>query len=330
MRYYDITITNPKTGEEIKPSSLGGLGITSLLPNGQTNPAALNIELNCPIAFYAQPAGGTFLRIWGLGVRDISSALDLNGMFITVSAGMAQGLPLANPRQRGVIVKGQIQQAFGNWIGTDMTVDLLLTPPTGSPDSPKNYILNWRAGVPLSIALGQTFATALPNLKQNIAISPNLILAHDEVGYYASLEQFADIVNTLSCSIIGGDTYPGVQISVTADTVTAWDGTTKPDPKDIKEIAFQDLFGQPTWGDHQTITFKTAMRGDINLCDTIKLPRNAGPGTRITTEAAQTRYGGQTTFNGNFLVVAMAHFGNYRQPDAFSWNTTFWATPAQP
>jgi hypothetical protein len=145
MRYYNIVLANPTTGEQILPSSLGakrgtnilapnlsGQDITSLLPNGQPNPGALNIELDISESPRHIPVGESYLRIWGLGLQDIGATLDLNGVNISMFAGMSKGLPLANPAQSGLIVKGSVFNSWGNWIGTDQTIDLVLGPPTGN------------------------------------------------------------------------------------------------------------------------------------------------------------------------------------------------------
>jgi hypothetical protein len=316
VRFYRIQITDPTTGKDVIPSSLGGLGITSVLPNGQINPAALNVEFDLPIAPYHTPAGGCWVRIWGLGLKDIGSAFDLNGALISVFAGMSKGLPLANPAQARLLVKGQIFQSYGNWVGTDMTVDLLLAPATGSNDDPKNFVIDWRAGMTLATALSSTLATALPTAKQTINISPRLVQSHDSAGYYATLAQLASVLNRISTSIIKDANYPGVVINYNGDTVTVTDLTGPQNP--AKAIAFQDLIGQPTWIGPQTIQAKLVLRGDINPMDTVTLPR----GLATSTAATLARFQDRTTFSSDYAVQSVHHFCNFRQSDAASFNTT--------
>jgi hypothetical protein len=323
LRYYQIRIQNPNTGAAVLPSSLGGLSISSLLPGGGVNVAALQIELDIPVAAQHAPAGQAFLRIWGLGLKDIGNAFNLNGMNISISAGMSAGLPLANPSQARLLVKGRIFQAFGNWVGTEQTVDLLLTPPAGTTNSPANYVLSWKAGTTLADALSTTFATALPTAKQNITISSRLKLNYDVTGYYESLVQFASWLNEFSKSIITDAGYLGVTIDYSdGDTINVMDFTGPPSP--VKAIAFQDLIGQPTWIEPSKIQAKCVMRGDINLGDMVSLPQSLV----TTTAQAMTSFAGtqnpsnSLTFSGNYLVTDIHHYGNFRQPDAASWNTT--------
>lgn len=322
MRYYNVAITDPTSGKDFPFKSLGGLQLTSLLTNGNPNPAALNIELDAVEYNYATPdQNSTWLRVWGLGLQDLASSFDLNGKNIKLSVGMSRGLPLANPAQQGLIINGQIFQAFGNWIGTEQTLDINIGPATGSPANPTNFTFYWKAGTPLSTALAQTLSTALPNFKQRIQISPNLVVGADETGYYQSLGQLAQWVNARTKPILGGS-YGGVQITSDGDTVNVWDSATKPSNDPIA-INPQDLLGQPTWFAPATISVKVVMRGDLNIGDLITLPQ-----TLITTQGnAFSRFSDQSTFNGTFQILQMHHYGNFRQPDAMSWNTTLQVTP---
>jgi hypothetical protein len=324
VRFYDIRLTDGTTGKPVLPSSLGGIPITSLLPSGQTNPAALNIEFDIPFANFAAPMQNSFLRIWGLGLKDISSAFNLTPVGkpvvnIQITAGMAKGLPLANPAQQGILLRGAILQAWGNWVGGDQTLDFTFQPSSGSPAAPLNFQFNWQAGTPLSTAIGQTLATAMPNQKQSIAISKNLTLNYDQHGTYQSARQFAAFINGMSQAIVGG-TYQGVKMSSDGSTVTVWDGTSQPSA--TKPIAFQDMIGQPTWVDPQTISVKLVLRGDLSLGSVISMPESLA----TQTQQSFLRFQDKSAFTGNYLVQQIQHFGNFRQSDAASWNTTIQAT----
>lgn len=325
MRYYRIDIRNPDTGAPIIPSSLGNLGITSLLPSGANNPAALQVELDIPVAPFHSPAGNSIIRIWGLGLQQIGTAFDLNDALIKIYGGMSKGLPLANPSQANLLISGRINQAFGNWIGLDQSIDLILSPATGTVDEPLNFVLNWRAGTPMADALSATLKTALPNAIQKIAISPRLVLSQDQPGYYYTLSQLAGVIFDMSKSIITDATYQGVVIDYDGVTVKVRDGTVKTEPKAIE---FQDLLGQPTWLKFNTISVKTVMRGDLFLQDVVTLPRQAIFATQAAS-ASQFRSDpkNQTTFSGNFVIQTCHHWGNFRQNDAASWCSVFEMTP---
>ncbi len=115
MRSYDILITQPSTGALVQR-------FTSRDASGRAIPGALNIEWDIPVAPFATPMGAAWVRVWGVSLAQISQSSDLNGMNIQVFGGMQKGLPLANPMQYGLLVQGQIFQAFGNWIDTNQTL----------------------------------------------------------------------------------------------------------------------------------------------------------------------------------------------------------------
>lgn len=337
MRFYAITITNPATGKLIQPGyfkSINAPWSYGSFLNGQTLTNALNIEMDIPISTYNNPRQGSFLRIWGVSLGELSQAANLNastfgpGMGITISAGMARGLPLANPAQAGVIVQGSIFQAFGNWEGTSQTLDMELLPPMGTDAAPSNIVINWKAGTPLSQAIAATLKSAFPTYTVNVAISPNLVLSHNQTGAYPTLSDFASYIYELSLSIIGG-TYIGVSIAVYGTMIQVYDGTQPYGATSItnpKQINFQDLIGQPTWISPTTINFKTVMRADIHIGDYVKMPANVvapyvltAPGAAFPNAPSRNK----SIFQGAFLVQEMHHFGNYRQPTAEAWVTTF-------
>ncbi len=322
------------------PSSLGG-PITSMLPNGPitgllaggagSNPAALNIELDIPVAPYHSPNGDAMLRIWGLSLKDLGNSFDLNPdpktgnptTNVVINAGMAKGLPLATAAagQAGPLVVGSVFQAFGNWTGTEQTLDIILAPAVGNMLSPVNYTLDWKANTTLATALQNCLQAALPKAKVTISISSRLTQTHDEPSVHGSLDELSKLVYELSKRIITDAGYPGVWISYDGVTVNVSDQT---NPTKPKKIAFQDLIGQPTWIGPNVIQAKFVMRSDLDIQSVVTLP----PGLVTTSQAALTAFTGMSnpanslTFSGDYVVQEIHHYGNFRQPDAQSWNTT--------
>ncbi|WP_343743379.1 hypothetical protein [Herbaspirillum huttiense] len=305
MRYYDILITDPNTGSTVRQ-------YTSY-KNGKSDPNALLVEMDLPVAPFNTPYGNAFVRVWGITRNDISQATDLNGKRIAVSGGMQKGLPLANPAQSGVLVQGVIQQAFGNWIGVDMTLDIVISTGTGSSLAPRNIVLDWKAGTPLSQAIASMLSAAFPGYQQQINIDSRLILASDDPGYYESMEQFAAYINGLSKSIIGG-TYGGVSIYLREKTFFVYDA---PDSTKPHQLQYQDMIGQPTWKNPGQIQVTLVMRADLSINDYVKLP----PSIITTTATALPAYRKKSIFDGAYQVAAIRHVGNSRQPDKESWVT---------
>jgi hypothetical protein len=309
MRYYKIRITDPATGKLVKEYS-------SLNTLGQTIPGALNVELDIPVFRMAEPAGAAYVKVWGISIQEIGQAFDLNNKNIEVYAGMQAGLPLANPKQAGLILQGTIQQAFGNWQGLEQSIDFIVNVIGGSGNDPKNITLNWRKGATLGDSIKASLAIAFPDYQAEINTSSNLVLNQDETGFYETVTQFADYVKIVSQHILGADKYQGVDILVQNKKFIIYDGTTQTAPKSVQ---FQELIGQPTWIDFGVIQYKCVMRADMNVGDYVKLP----PGQITTTAQSYSQYRNGSVFSGVFQVDQVRHVGNFRQPDASSWVTVF-------
>lgn len=320
MRYYAIVIDG-----QVKYSSLASGGISG----DTSNPGALNVEMDIPVVPFATPMGGAKVVVWGIGLADIGQAANLVGKDIQIFGGMAKGLPLANPAQAGLLAQGFIFQPFGNWIGTEQTLDLIIMPGagpngTGTAAGPRNIVLNWKKGTTLAAALKTTLSTAFQGFQQSINISDNLVRQADDVGYFQTVQQLALYVRQASKSIVKDEKYAGVDLVLVGKTFTAYDGTAAQSGT-VKQIAFQDLIGQPTWIEAPLIQWKTAMRADIAVGDTVKLP----PSQITNTQQAQSSLvNQQLNFQGNFTVSLVRHLGNFRQPDAASWVTVFEGYPA--
>ena len=364
MRFYDLIVSDPTTGAVWYPTSTGklvkgapppqtgsvstdssgmsvvtvagsnGVRATSTFTswvkalNGQmvSDPGALNIEFDFATIPFNTPQGSAQITVHGVGLQMIGQAANLNGQNITLQAGMKPGLPLATAAasQAGTILEGSIFQAFGNWQGTDQTLCLVCYPSASQQDQTIQFY--WPANMPLSTALANTFSQAFPKYNQQITIS-NISRPADGHGYYFNLQQLSDYIQQISRKIgvsIYGAQYPGVSISVTGNTIIAYDSV---NPLKTIQIAFQDTIGQPTWISSTDITFKTVLRADISVGMIIKLPTGISGYALNSAASAQpnTPASSKSAFQGSFFVNEVHHWANFRQPDADSWNTTFTA-----
>ena len=189
MRYYKITIRDPSGVLVQTASSVPGTNATyTSYANNQSLPGALQIELDIPIGTYAQPLGGALVKIWGISQKEISSATqwnprnvngELSAFSVEIEAGFQKGLPLANPKQRGLILSGIIFQSFGNWLDTEMSIDLIIQPNFGTTQSPKNISFKWPALTKLEDAITASMTNA--GFKAPIInINPNVVLNNTE------------------------------------------------------------------------------------------------------------------------------------------------------
>ena len=366
MRLYQITLTPPgqqasSTGQQsnavsvptiITPTFSPGFGFANMAGssggptyasflNGSVIPSAWDIELDIPVGAFGSPGeGGAWLRIWGVSLEEIAQATQLQGNYQTnpptpgynvqIIGGMGAGLPLATLQssQAGVLVQGQVLQAFGNWIGTDMTLEMVVTASTGTARGPQNFTLSWPPGTPLSSALQTTFQNAysgqlaLPT-PPTVNLSSTLTQQSDGSATFGDLRTLASYVRQASLRIMNSPTYLGVSIYPQGGSFNITDGSQQGSTSPV-QIQFTDLIGQPTWIQYPSIQIKTVMRGDLKLGGQIMLPQ----GILVTsTPTPGAQYRNSSVFQGSFLITALRHIGHFRQADAASWVTVITATP---
>lgn len=288
-----------------------------------------------PIAAYDTPMGAMAVTIHGIPMIDISAAHQFAGTEVVIKGGMQKGLPLANPSQAGVLVRGQVFQAFGNWEGTDMRLDLIVYPSRYTIDDPGNLILDWNAGQTLADALRNTFSIAYPGMPVVFNIGDNLVFAYPESNYCASLEELAQLVSRITHEVFKQKVF----ITIQAGAIRVFDTTHKPAPI---QMNFTDLIGQPTWLSQGIMQMKTVMRADIQVGSIIRMPAmhsngkefpfpNAPGFTTTYAAAALSPEGGalsstdknSLTFQNNFQISELRHIGNFRSPAGEDWATVF-------
>jgi hypothetical protein len=348
VRFYKIELAPPPTSSnpsttsgaaspsgtsaESTKNSSGQKGViyTSYV-NGMTDPGALNVYLDLYTVPSAQPYGAANVQIWGIPLSTISNAFDFNGWNIQITAGFQKGLPLANPNQQGLILKGRVLQSFGNWQGTDMNLNLVSI--AGYVDT-FNGGGNWPSGQPLAAALETYLKTAMPGYTfVTPTLNPNLVFPYEQPLAYSTFESFAKWIKQYSKASIGG-AYPGVDMRIDGTNIVAYDNTipttssnsaqdTKTTPTiRIIDLQFIDLVGQPIWIDLKTIQFKCPMRADIKLGDVVKMPVGYF-GIAPNSSSTPWNYRDKSAQSGYFQILEVHHLGNYRQPDGNSWVTVF-------
>lgn len=336
MRFYSLSISQPTTNRVWTVTKNGSFALGTITDvtftswvNGANNPAAQNFELDVPIAPGQVPQGKAVLRVWGVGLLQIGQAANLNGQNFTLLAGMQKGLPLANPSQSGLIVKGQIFQAFGNWQGVNQTLDLIVYP--GASDTNQDIMWSWPKGTQISAAIMQCFKQAFGQYHPAVQIG-NIVAPGDDKGHYTSLTRLATHVWNMSVKYgtpSFGEQYPGVNIFISGDSIIATDSTQQTSALPI-QLQFQDLIGQPTWIEPNRISFKAVMRHDIQIGSLVKFPAAVVSPYVLTTDSAaypNVPARNKSVFQGTFFVNEVHHLGNFRQPDADSWVSAYTAIP---
>lgn len=321
MRYYELTIQQQGASKPLRT--------WTSYPNGKPDPNALNVQFDIPVCTYAVPAGMVSITVEGVALSDLSEAQNFVGppdkpMIATLKGGMGGGLPLENPKQKGTIVVGEVFQAFGNWVGTDMTLELVLNPSvfTQQKGYQGNFILPWTKGTKLSDALQQCLSTAYQQSspKISINIADSWVATRDQHGAYHTLEELAQAVSNATET---DDLNSGVQIGINNGTLMVWDSSYQ--PKAV-QLSFTDFVGQPTWIDVNQMQIKTVMRSDLQLGSIIEMPKNYANVPGMVTTTAQSmpsslKY--KPTFTQKFQIIQLRQLGNFRSTDSGEWATVF-------
>lgn len=310
MRAYFIRIT--KQGD---PNTVLA-NFTSFAPDGSSNGSALQVEWDIPVYTYGEPAGGARVKIYGVSFDQIRQATDLNDADITVYGGMAKGLPLANPRQAGILLSGRIFQAFGNWIGREVSLELIAYAKADTNDAPVNLSFTWTKGQTLQAAVTQALTIAFPGSVITGSWSSDLVYTEDQPFAYKTVEQLAQRVYEISRAIIPADSYRGASITPTPAGFHLFDGTAT---QTAKQISFLDLVGQPTWLDAGTMQLSLVMRADLNVGDLIALPKGANVVNNAASALTRAKFA--TAFQGTYQIKSIRHLGSSRQAQAQSWVT---------
>jgi len=305
-RYFDVAIfdTQNKLVERFRSH------------DDQSRPkdGALMIEISAAVTLHANAGEGTVVTIYGLSRKYLQQQFNLNGFRIEVYGGMAKGLPLANPAQRGLLFVGNVQETTPMLEMGNVILVLSVTANAINPRSkPVNLFFKLKKGEKLENGIKNLF----PNEKLNISISDRLIVDYDIDKHFTVFDDFARYVFELSKHIIKDTEYKGVNASHKKDGIIFLDFS-KPSKKIIK-IDFKDLIGQPTFRDLYTIDARFVMRGDLSLGDTIQFPDKMNVQFGQGTFPLNTRQ--QATFKGNFTVLDLHHIGNSRASSGDSWVT---------
>jgi hypothetical protein len=230
----------------------GGPTFTSF-PNGMNDPGALQIEMDIPVAAFDSPAfSGAAIKIYGIPLSMISQANNLRFKNVKVFGGFQKGLPLANPAQAGLLVQGYIFQPFGNWIGTEQSLVLVILAGaapanTSAPATP--LVFFGPKGTTMASAITKALTAAYPNMTANVNISPNLTFLSDEAHVASSIEEFSRYVRRTSRGIIKSPTYPGVSIVPSGATFNVFDSqmpsgsSSTPSPFSKATLELSPMFG---------------------------------------------------------------------------------------
>ena len=317
MRYYSI---------EIAPAAGGTTPLiyTSKAADGTPNPGALQVELDLPVNSFTAPAGLGAIKIRGVSFADITEASYLSGppgRAVVIRGGMLKGLPLANPAQAGILFEGQIYQAFGNWQGTDVSLDLIVAPLAGSIDMPVNLAGKWQTGQSLQDFLTMILQQGFPGSVITGTLASNLVATQDVPIAFTNVVDLAQWANRVSLVVNNAQgsvttKFVGAFVTQTGNGFKLFDGTQASDQ--VTKIAYTDMIGNGTWLGVNQVQFKVVLRSDLAVGDLIQLPDNSN---LLNIVNSFTQFRQDVSFKNTFQIVSLRHLGNSRQADADSWCT---------
>jgi len=359
-RYYKIVLTPPIFSGNTSIPSVGANLLQAVsvqgkysgpivmwashASDGTSDPNALNVLFDLIEVSASTPSGAVFLTIEGIDLSQIASTqinnfkpITKNGQeshwTIQVYGGMLGGLPLAARQQKpGLILSGSVVTAFGNWVGTEMSLSFMVVP--GTPytrENPGNLVLNWQKGTELSQALASMFSTAYPTLKQKILIQNGMVNDSFQGHYAATLSQMAQHIQSVTQGWGGNESYPGVQVYIHNGTIYALDFT-QPLGNTIRP-SYESLIGQPAWINAATLQVTLVMRPDLQVGSLIEMPNNllGKPGLITTNPSPGTAFSQYpVNFKGTFVVTKLRHVGNFRSTDSRQWVTVVEASTSVP
>ena len=327
MRYYNITISPPTANpNQFQPFSF------SSQSNGVDNYSSLQLDLDIYQNAFHQYSSNGYIRLMGVDLKQLNNSANINPQVtedgskinlckIKVEIGMSKGLPYANPQQRGVIAQGGILQAFGNWQGTSVSLDIVLAPIAVDQNALNNITFSIEKGQELTDAVKLALQNSYKNpdgTPANVIGSFKQGLKYTEQAYaqHFNLFTLSSAVNRISRQIDPSPSYTGAIITATNTGFYLTDsGIT---PTATKVIKFTDVIGNLTWLGINTISAKVVMRGDLNVGDYISFEQGL-PISNIINN--QSQYRNKISFNGTFFVTKLHHVGSSRNFDGNSWVT---------
>ena len=330
-RYYDITVFQPGSGAASPAANV----LTSIayewtsFPNGKNDPNALNVELDILTSIYGIPGGdlgSSTVTIEGIPLSLLQQANNFGigpndepGAQITIKGGMQAGLPLANSKQAGLLLQGQVFQSYGNWVGTEMNISFVIVQSNFTLDRPGNFVFNWLPG----ISLAQALQTMLTNAYR---VYPSYTISMQLTGTYSTSFQVYDIERTLTQMTQFINRYePDITITIQGTEIIVSDTV---NIAQLVKLQFTDFIGQPKLVGPGVVQFMTVMRADIQPNTLVQMPIGAQniPGiVQTSPQQLPAQLQNKTSFQGQFIIQSVRHVGNFRDANGASWASIFQA-----
>src|SRR5215831_9103925 len=127
MRYYSVAIAGAPASFPVRYDGGAQWGTEV---NGRHDPGAQQVEFQIEELRPDLPNSESTLTVQGVTFQQIKDTGFLIGKPIAVFGGMRPGLPIATAQapKAGLLMQAQIIRAWGNWIGTEMSIGMTFAP----------------------------------------------------------------------------------------------------------------------------------------------------------------------------------------------------------
>jgi len=186
LRYYDLTFRD--INDQIQVDAAGNAF------GPFTTRAGIGLDIAFDVNYTASdlidPA--TVLTLPGVPVWVLRQAVQLVGGSVQLYAGFTDGLPLANARQQGEILNGRVVNAWGDWVGTNQALHVVVNPTVRPPTESETFSItvDGKEDEKLADVIMRALSDAYPEKEIQIAISENLTLAEEWRAVYYRVSQF--------------------------------------------------------------------------------------------------------------------------------------------
>jgi hypothetical protein len=138
----------------------------------------------------------------------------------------------------------------------------------------------------------------------------------------AGLQTLSDALGAAGKNAPGSDDYKGIRTFLRCQRIIATDNNPINGVHQGPTLKFEELIGQPTWLQVNTVTFRTPMRSDIYPPLTVTLPPDTLEFVNPSLETSQV---GIKSLNINFAnqpvtLQQVTIIGDSRHPDGSSWS----------
>lgn len=340
MRWYTIKFTRTIYSNY---SSKIPYVYSSLDANGLPNPGALEVEFDIVNAMghYIGPAA--HLRIRNVPLQICQQARAYQWTKVEIFGGFfnngLSGFKLANQEQSGSLGFGYVQACIPNYMGTEMVMDFIIVPTvvgnpdiglpsTDAPNSPKDYLFNWKIGQSFIDAVKQTFAKPL-NLKLIGEVDPRIKNNTDKpiIAQKSTFADFSIYLKKLTSNIVNPpiagkvQEYNGVNmIFKSFDTVLIFDDTTASSTVQLK---VEDFIGQPSIYSPQNLDVQSIhpLRSDLLMPLSVKFPNISTLISSSVGSVAGAQEKPLTASTAELRIKQVRHIGKFRDSSAQGWAT---------